>query len=134
MLLGVTNHMEKRMKDIDTALTKLIKGFEGFTDELRNMVNGHDQEAAADLGGYEENYEPDADAGFAEENDDAPQMREDIDDDTMVTLRSGDLRKVIDSYRKLVRYARNGKIPTQEERFKLHQSIKRVKHLIRKPV
>jgi hypothetical protein len=133
MLLGTTNHMENMMKGIDAALTKLIKGFEGFTNELRNMANGHD--VAAD------NYDGDEDhdAGFGEEPDNYPEdlepvAREDIDDDTMVTLRSGDLRKVLDAYRKLTRFAREGRIPTQDERLKLHQYIKKVKHLVRKPV
>ena len=108
------------MRNFDAALAKLIEGFEGFTEELRNIADDVPQAGAGE--------EPD----YAEV-DQAP-AREDIDDDTIVTMRSGDLRKVLDAYRKLVRFARNGKIPTQDERLKLHQAVRKVKHLVRKPI
>ena len=80
-------------------------------------------------------------AGFGEEPEgkqDAPcqqaPARENIGDDTIITMKSGDLRQVIDAYRKLSRFAREGKIPTQDQRMKGHASVKAVKHLIRKPI
>jgi hypothetical protein len=122
--------MEERMKNFGTALTKLIEGFEGFTEELRNMADMAPQDAGA-------GEEPDDWQDRREDNDaevEKVPAREDIDDDKIITMRSGDLRKVLDAYRKLVRYARNGKIPTQDERLKLHQAVLKVKHLVRKPV
>jgi hypothetical protein len=41
---------------------------------------------------------------------------------------------VIDAYRKFNRFAREGKIMDQDERNVLHRHIKKVKHLIRRPV
>lgn len=110
------------MKTMTAALEKLIAGFEGFTDELRNIAD--------DL--------PQGVAGCGEEPDgydavEAAPARDGIDDATTITMKSGDLRRVIDAYRKLVRFAREGRIPTQEQRFKGHQSVRKVKHLIRKP-
>ena len=112
------------MKTLNAALARLIEGFEGFTETLREMADEAPQDAGA---GEEPDY------GYEAEVEQAP-AREDIDDDTIVTMRSGDLRKVLDAYRKLVRYARNGKIPTQDERLKGHQAVRKVKHLVRKPV
>jgi len=116
------------MRNFNTALDKLIQGFEGFTDELRNMAD----ELPAD--------QPDDNvvhiAGAGEEPDFEPAVRvagDGIDDGTVITMKSGDLRKVVDSYRRFVRYAREGRIPDADERFKLHQSVRAVKHLIRKP-
>lgn len=91
------------------ALEKLAGSFEGFAEELRDLYDGDEEVKAAPA-------------------------RNGIDDDTDITMKSGDLRHVIDAYRKMVRWAREGKIPTQEQRVKLHQSVRKVKHLIRKPV
>ena len=75
-----------------------------------------------------------APAGAGEAEDKVCAARNGVKDDDMVTLRSGDLREVVDAYRKLVRFARNGKIPTQDERMSGHEAVKAVKHLIRKPI
>jgi hypothetical protein len=120
------------MRNFDGALEKLIEGFEGFTNSLRGMAV-EDKQANADDGEEVYDFDP------VEDNDDAVvelprgQNRDGITDDTEIHMRSGELRKVIDSYRKLSRYAREGRIPTQEQRFKLHQAVKDVKHLIRTP-
>lgn len=121
------------MKGFGNALDKLIRGFEGFTEELREIAD--DAPLAAGQG-EEADGQVDYDYGH-DDADDAPVAgapRNDIDDDTMVTLRSGDLRKVIDAYRRFNRYAREGKIMTQDERNVLHRHIKKVKHLIRRPI
>ena len=90
--------------------------------------------AAAPVGAGEVDY------GWDGEPVDGPNQVDDpvvvgdgITDDTQITMRSGDLREVIDAYRHLSRLAREGKIPTQEQRFQLHKHIRAVKHLIRKP-
>lgn len=111
------------------ALERLANAFDGFAGEIRDLVEDMPQGAGvcADLGaGGGENV----DDGFV---DRAVDRGNGIDDETVITMKSGDLRKVVDAYRKLVRYARNGRIPTQDERLKLHQNVKAVKHLIRKP-
>ena len=93
------------MKIMTAALEKLIEGFEGFTEELRGIADDVPQGAA----------------GCGEEPDGcdavrAAPARDGIADDTTITMKSGDLRQVIDAYRKLVRFAREGRIPTQEQR------------------
>lgn len=109
------------------ALEKLADAFSDFTDTLRDMA----------MDAPEANK-----AGAGEEPDDgkivpiarAPEGRGGFGDDVVVQIRSGDLRQVVNAYRKLSRMAREGQIPTQDERFELHQHIKKVKHLIRKPI
>ena len=104
-------------------LNEVLDGFENSMYNLINYLRDNDNAPAGD--------------GEVDWPDEEPAVQEDpddIDDDTMVTLRSGDLRQVVDAYRKLSRLARTGKVPTQEERFELHQHIKKVKHLIRKPL
>ena len=104
-------------------LSDVLERFEGvmadFIDALRDNLDA----APAGAGEIEEEAAP------ARGADDRG-----INDESMVTLRSGDLREVIEAYRTLSRMARTGCIPTQDERFKLHQHIKKVKHLIRKPI
>lgn len=119
------------MGNFNNALDRLSEAFEGFARELRDM---------ADEVPVKDNLVFGHAAGFGEEAEDEgkvvdfpPAERDDLDDDTMVQIRSGDLRHVIDAYRKLVRFAREGYIPTQDERMALHQHIRKVKHLIRKP-
>jgi hypothetical protein len=122
------------MKGFGTALEKLIQGFEGFTDELRNLAEDNQEQGIKYDG-----PQLVADAGDGEEVNDGyeaaalGQQRNDITDETMVTVRSGDLRKVLDAYRKFNRYAREGKIMTQDERNVLHRHVKKVKHLVRRP-
>lgn len=107
------------------ALEKLVDAFDDFTGSLRDLIEDLPRQGPAGAG-----EEPDEPAvGRVAERP----RGDDIDDDTVIKMRSGDLRKVIDAYRRLTRYAREGKIPTQDERFKLHQSVRAVKHLIRKP-
>lgn len=108
------------------ALEKLVDAFEDFTGSLRDLIDGLPQQGPAGAG-EEPDYEP-AVGRVAERP-----RGDEIDDDTVIKMRSGDLRKVIDAYRKLVRYAREGRIPTQDERFALHKSVRAVKHLIRRP-
>ena len=118
--LVIPTETEKRMGNLNAVLNKLAKVFEGVTEELRDLAD--------DL--------PNGVAGHGEENDDPwveVPARNGINDDTVITMKSGDLREVIDAYRRMVRYAREGKIPTQEQRNKLHPFIKKVKHLVRKP-
>ena len=119
-------------KNINDALDSFQNSVLDLVDALKGV--------AAPAGAGEVNWPADEDAGYdygRDDDDDGPaQVDEpvgDINDDTMVTLRSGDLREVIDAYRTLSRLAREGKIPTQDQRFKLHKHIKKVKHLIRKP-
>lgn len=102
------------------ALEKLVDAFDDFTGSLRDLIEGLPERGVAGAG-----EEPDRDVERVEDGG--------INDDTMIEMRSGDLRKVVDAYRKFVRYAREGKIPTQDERFKWHQAVRDVKHLIRKP-
>ena len=109
------------MGNLNAVLNKLAKVFEGVTEELRDLAD--------DL--------PNGVAGHGEENDDPwveVPARNGINDDTVITMKSGDLREVIDAYRKLTRFAREGKIPTQEQRKEGHRAVKAVKHLIRKPI
>jgi len=118
------------MKNFGNALTKLIEGFEGFTEELRNMAgNQGDAGDGEEPDNYNDNYDAEDNDGEIEQ---AP-ARNDIEDDKIITMKSGDLRRVLDSYRKLVRYAREGKIPTQDQRMEMHKHILNVKHLVRKP-
>lgn len=113
------------MANFNGALDKLIQGFEGFTEELRNIAEDLPQDRIVGAG-----EEPDDNmVNFAA----APGAREDIDDATTITMKSGDLRQVLNAYRKLTRYAREGRIPTQDERVELHQHIRKVKHLVRMP-
>lgn len=102
-------------------LDAVLEALEAVASNLSDVAEALRDQAAADL-------EAPAGAGEVE----APEY-DGIDDDDEITMRSGDLRQVIDAYRKLVRFARNGKIPTQEERMKGHAAVKKVKHLIRKP-
>jgi hypothetical protein len=119
------------MKGFSEAVDRLADNFAQFADQLRDL-------AAADVPQLGDGEEPE---GYDYHHDDAandaaaqaPQPNA-ITDDTMVTLRSGDLRKVIDAYRKFNRFAREGKIMDQDERNVLHRHIKKVKHLIRRPV
>jgi|KBSMisStandDraft_5_1062788.scaffolds.fasta_scaffold14342_1 hypothetical protein len=116
-------------------LDKLAKAAEDFSNALRNLnVDGN--------AGDGEYADHDVDV-FADDDDDndnvvaiaqaANRRRDGIDDATEITMKSGDLRKVIDSYRKFTRYAREGRIPTSDERCKWHESVRAVKHLIRQP-
>lgn len=99
-------------KNIAAVLEDLVDALTGAIDELRE----------------------DGPAGAGEAEEGACAARNGINDDTEITMKSGDLREVVDAYRRLVRFARNGKIPTQAERMKGHAAVKAVKHLIRKPV
>ena len=115
--------MPKNMTDVfdafENATTNLIDGLREIVDNINDAPAGAGEDAFIEEAPCQE----------------APAYGGNrIDDDTMVTLRSGDLRQVVDAYRTLSRLARTGKVPTQEERFKLHQHIKKVKHLIRKPI
>lgn len=112
------------MKAVRNALDKLANSFEGFTEELRNIADEFPQDAAG------AGEEPD---GYDAEVAQAP-ARNDISDDKIITMRSGDLREVIDAYRRLSRFAREGRIPTQDQRMKGHLSVRKVKHLVRKPI
>ncbi len=106
-------------------LSDALERFEGvmadLVDALREVADG----APAGAGEIEDEPAPVARADAARGN---------VDDNTMITMRSGDLREVVDAYRTLSRMARTGRIATQDERFKLHQHIRKVKHLIRKPI
>lgn len=114
------------MKNFEKALDKLVEGFEGFTEELRGIAD----DLPHDCGRAGDGEEPDGyDAGPRRAPD-----RGGVNDDTIVTLRSGDLREVLNGYRKLVRFAREGRIPTQDQRMKGHHAVRKVKHLVRKPV
>ena len=104
----------------------VLERFEGVMADLVDALRDAAHAAPAGAG--------EVDDGDAFIEDEPAQAQGRIDDDTMVTLRSGDLRQVVDAYRTLSRMARTGRIPTQDERFKLHQHIRKVKHLIRKPV
>lgn len=115
------------MADFAKALDKLIQGFEGFTDTLREMQDYHQDAVAVAAGAGE-----DDDDDYKAPNQGA--ARGGIDDDTDITMKSGDLRKVVDAYRYLVRLARTGKIPTGDQRQAGHAAVRKVKHLIRKPV
>ena len=116
------------MADFGKALDKLIAGFEGFTDALRDMKDDHDDVAVADYDDREDHDDDDY-----RDLKQAPACNG-INDDTIITMASGDLRKVIDAYRRLVRLARTGKIPTDKQRVEGHAAVKAVKHLIRKPI
>lgn len=115
------------MKTLTTALERLIDGFDGFTEELRSIVDDMPRGGNEAVVGYGE--EPDDDE-FVQKAPD----RGGVNDDTTITMRSGDLREVIDAYRTLSRLAREGRIPTQDQRLKLHRHIKKVKHLVRAPI
>ena len=117
------------MKGLSTALEKLANSFEGFAGELRDLAEGVPQGGVAGDGEMPEEYVQEDDGNVVNLRDEP----EDVDDNTVITMKSGDLRRVVDSYRKLSRMAREGKIPTQDERFKLHLNIRAVKHLIRRP-
>lgn len=117
------------MGNFRDAIEKLIQGFDGFTDKLRDMADELPQDGGAIAGAGEEAEDYDNVVHLA----DAPAKHYDLDDDTMIQMRSGDLRKVLNAYRKMTRWAREGKIPTQDERVELHQHIRKVKHLVRKP-
>ena len=108
-------------KNLNEVLDALENSMYALTNFLRD--GGPAGEGEVDEG-YDDAFIEEPNAGCGD----------DLDDDSMVTLRSGDLRQVVDAYRTLSRMARTGKVPTQEERFKLHQHIKKVKHLIRKPI
>lgn len=115
------------MNGLEKILDKLANSFEGFANDLRNYAEDLPQEGAA--GDGEDRDDDDGVIKFA------PRAPRDngVQDDQMVTLRSGDLRKVVDAYRKLARYAREGRIADQNVRLGLHPAVKAVKHLIRPP-
>jgi hypothetical protein len=121
------------MKGFREAVDKLADNFVQFADQLRDMAEDAPQDREYDGPVLV------ADAGDGEEVNDGYEaaalgkQRNDITDETMVTVRSGDLRKVLDAYRKFNRYAREGKIMTQDERNVLHRHVKKVKHLVRRP-
>ena len=105
-------------------LNEVLERFEGVMADFIDALRDNLAEAPAGAGEIEEEQAPArAEAG-----------RGGINDNDMITMRSGDLREVIEAYRTLSRMARTGCIPTQDERFKLHQHIKKVKHLLRKPI
>ena len=111
-------------------INDVLDSFQNAVLDLVDALKG----AAAPVGAGEVDY------GWDGEPVDGPNQVDDpvvvgdgITDDTQITMRSGDLREVIDAYRHLSRLAREGKIPTQEQRFQLHNHIRAVKHLIRKP-
>lgn len=126
------------MGNFNAALERLIEGFEGFTEQLRNMADNQANEAGDIAGAGEElediaaDLNPDGGYDNVVKLADAPRQG-DLDDDTIIKMRSGDLRKVLDAYRKMTRWAREGYIPNQDERVKLHQYIRKVKHLVRRP-
>lgn len=107
------------------AIERLSKSFEDFASELNELADdlpkcnkaGHGEQV-------DDHYRPQP----ARERD-----RGGVHDETQITLKSGDLRKVVDAYRKLSRLAREGKVANQEQRFEGHRAVKAVKHLIRKP-
>lgn len=123
------------MKQANERLAAL---FEDFAVSLRQINRDDQQDKVAGDG---EDYDNDANGGIYDDEDDndnvvqlgqAP-VRDDTDDEKVITMKSGELRKVINSYRTLTRYAREGRIPDQDTRFKLHQAVRAVKHLIRRP-
>lgn len=112
-------------------IERISRKFEEFASDLREVADDLPRGGAAGYGEEDdpdEQYVPEAAPAKAQ----APNGI-DFVDDSAITMKSGDLRKVVDSYRRLVRYAREGRIPAQDERFKLHQAVRAVKHLIRKP-
>lgn len=132
------------MPKISDVLDNLASAFEDMADKMREARNNlayNQQEPEVAHGGQvgegEEVYdEEDVDYPAAPQ----PQLnvvgldeRRGIHDDTQVTIKSGDLRRVVNAYRKLVRFARNGIIPGQDERMDGHKAVYAVKHLIRKP-
>ena len=100
----------------------VLERFEGVMADLVDALRDTLAEAPAGAGEIEE--EPAM----------AQAVDRGINDETMITMRSGDLREVVDAYRTLSRMHRMGRCATQDERFKLHQHIRKVKHLIRKPI
>ena len=103
-------------------LSDALERFEGVMADFIDALRDNLAEAPAGAGEIEEEQAP------------AQAVDRGVNDETVITMRSGDLREVVDAYRTLSRFARTGRIPTQDERFKLHQHIKKVKHLIRKPI
>lgn len=103
-------------------MPKLNEALEQFEDVFSNLI-----EALREVG-------EGMVAGAGEEPDavDAPDDNG-ITDDTEITMRSGDLREVVNAYRKMVRFARNGRIPTQDDRMPGNLAVRKVKHLIRRP-
>jgi hypothetical protein len=115
-------------------LDKLAEAAESFAYALRNLrVDGNAGDGEVDDNWNDAVIDDDDDNDNVVAMAPAANRRDGIDDATEITMKSGDLRKVIDSYRKFSRYAREGRIPTQDERFKWHQSVRAVKHLIRQP-
>lgn len=112
-------------------IEKIARKFEDFSSDLREIADDLPDKHQAGYGEEPDEYIEKANPVRAQQGDKAHDHG--IDDDTTITMKSGELRKVIDAYRKYVRYAREGHIPAQEERFQLHQSVRAVKHLIRKP-
>ena len=116
------------------AMERLADAFVNFADQIRDMAEDvGEQKAGAGIGW------PKAGDGEMPEGVNvvplarAEQGRDGVGDDAVVQIRSGDLRQVINAYRKMTRFAREGKIPTQDERVELHQHIRKVKHLVRPP-
>lgn len=121
------------MKTFGQALDRLAEAFQGFAAEIKDLKNEESLEAEAGEG------EEIQDAFYDDDHDDNDNViriaRPDngIQDDQDVTLKSGDLRKVVNAYRALSRMHREGRLADQDTRFKLHQHIRKVKHLIRAP-
>jgi hypothetical protein len=115
------------MKGFNEAVERLADNFAQFADQLRDISAAAPQ---AEVGYGEEPYQDDDDDNVVNL---VQNRANDVDDDKVITLRSGELRKVIDAYRKFHRYARTGKIPNQDERYKWGSAVRAVKHLIRQP-
>ena len=110
-------------KNMDAVLNALEDLIAALRDQGDNAPAGAGED-------FNDDYGPDVDDDVQE----APARDNGINDDTEITMRSGDLRKVVDAYRTLSRMHRTGRIATQDERNKLHKAIKAVRHLIRKPI
>lgn len=112
------------------AVDRLATAFEGFVEDLRDLKN----DVAVDDEAGDGEYRDDDHLDRVEAPQDRPRYADNgMSDDKDVTLKSGTLRQLVDNYRKMSRYHREGRIMDQQERFKLHAAVKAVKHLIRHP-
>lgn len=103
------------------------------TDKLAGAITAFGEALFNIAGQLKGQGEAPADAEYAqaavgkEVDPDAPAS------DDIVEVTAGDLWRLVNRGRKMIRFAREGKVPSQAQRAPFCQSIKAVKGLVKKP-
>ena len=122
-------------------LNKLAETMDRFAATIADLAADlKDQAYDAEQGGHDYGREVDADDDYDDHNDDrnavrAPQKGNGPAQEAILQVKAGDLWKLANRSRKMIRFARQGKVPNQDDRAPLCRSIKTLKAqgLVRKP-